>query len=31
MPLDGGHVGVGLALDADPVATAAQVTALVAV
>src|ERR1700755_2426651 len=30
MPLNGGHVTVGLALDADPVATAAQVAALVA-
>lgn len=31
MALDGGHVTVGVALDADPVATAAQVAALVAV
>ena len=31
MPLNGGHVTVGVALDADPVATAAQVAALVAV
>jgi hypothetical protein len=31
MPLNGGHVTVGLALDADPVATAAQVAALVSV
>ena len=30
MPLNGGHVTVGVALDADPVATAAQVAALVA-
>ena len=31
MPVNGGHVTVGLALDADPVATAAQVAALVSV
>jgi hypothetical protein len=31
MPLNGGHVTVGVALGADPVATAAQVAALVAV
>ena len=31
MPLNGGHVTVGVALDADPMATAAQVAALVAV
>ena len=31
MPLNGGHVTVGVALDADLVATAAQVAALVAV
>jgi hypothetical protein len=31
MPLNGGHVTVGVALDADPVATAEQVAALVAV
>jgi hypothetical protein len=31
MPLNGGHVTVSVALDADPVATAAQVEALVAV
>jgi hypothetical protein len=31
MPLNGGHVTVGVALDADPVATAGQVAALVAV
>jgi hypothetical protein len=31
MPLNGGHVTVGVAVDADPVATAAQVAALVAV
>ena len=31
MPLNGGHVTVGVALDADPVTTAAQVAALVAV
>jgi hypothetical protein len=31
MPLNGGHVSVGIAPDADPVATAAQVAALIAV
>ena len=31
MPLNGGHVTVGVALGADPVGTAAQVAALVAV
>ena len=31
MPLNAGHVTVGVALDADAVATAAQVAALVAV
>jgi len=31
MPVNGGHVTVGVALEADPVATAAQVAALVAV
>jgi hypothetical protein len=31
MPLNGGHVTVGVAVDADPVATAAQVAALIAV
>jgi hypothetical protein len=31
MPLNGRHVSVGIAPDADPVATAAQVAALIAV